>query len=942
MKISNLSAMKVVIGLFLTMLIFSGCSKTYKSSDVNSNEELKLGIFVDAKVDGLFYKTPTQSGFTHEGGDFFYLEGETVSFYLGENEHGLKIGSAFAKFVVQPDDLAAGDENKTALIVQLLLSTTTLENDLMTVTPQTQKLFSNSKFTDKDYLTIVQELNAISTDLGEFIVNNNISSKIYTKAEANAHIEETLNAIRPKIGVLLDLESYAFGDVNTTLLPLISEEIHEYLKVNKVLFRDVEFILRDTKNDTALALKELTAMKNLGVRIVVGPYSSSVAQAILPFANENDMLLISPSSTASSLEISDNLFRMATSDTEQVNALVELIKSSPNIKNIIPLYRDDIYGEDYYRDLQKHFANDSNVVVHQGIVVDSNTLNTLEAQIKSADLNDTVVVVLIDLEEQAINLLNDLNVSSLAAQVKWFASEDMINIDINGSLKETLNKIELSGVAVTTSDSEVFVYYENVLSKLKKSGAKNIDPFTLNAWDSLWLATEVFKENVEVVLHGQDANDSEVTTQLHRAIEITAAKTFGTTGFITLNEFGDRDSANFTYYSYANSEWVPRGYYKQKPYEANQLLIRDINVSSQLMDINKSITIGAIINDETWSKDADSLAKLAIERVNDFYKDTHYNVSLVIADNNTKPYTQTAMLEDLKKLHDDGVEIVVTLVESDFMEQMQDYAAENNMVILDCVSTAVQIAKNDTTFRLTPNDSLEVEALVFQLHKVGIENVIIVHSDNVYADDYTLTFESIYNGNIVNRFLYTVGEVIDTSSFATELVKMDKTNSAVLFIGSDISATGISNLDSSTKGLIASYPWYGTDSISFSDEVKNSGLDLTFITYDHKGFGYFMPQFNDLNLDINNSFLTTDAINAYDAIWLASIREYEVLGSSYSLSHSFKYSPEKIHGISGLLGFDLNGDRATASYGFYKVVNNDWKLVSIYNNTAHGVSHLSE
>ena len=222
----------------------------------------------------------------------------------------------------------------------------------------------------------------------------------------------------------------------------------------------------------------------------------------------------------------------------------------------------------------KHFANDSNITVHDGIVVDSNTLNTLEAQMKSNDVNNTVVV-LIDLEEKAMSLLSELNVSSLSAQVKWFASDDMINIDINDSLKNTLNKIELSGVAFTTSDSEVFVYYENVLSKLKKSGTKNSDPFTLNAWDSLWLVTEVFKENVEVVMH-EDANDSEVTTQLHRAIEITAAKTFGTTGFMTLNEFGDRDSADFTYYSYTNNEWVPRGYYKQKPYEVKQVLIRDI------------------------------------------------------------------------------------------------------------------------------------------------------------------------------------------------------------------------------------------------------------------------------------------------------------------------------------------------------------------------------
>ena len=411
---------------------------------------------------------------------------------------------------------------------------------------------------------------------------------------------------------------------------------------------------------------------------------------------------------------------------------------------------------------------------------------------------------------------------------------------------------------------------------------------------------------------------------------------------MSVNEFGDRDSADFTYYSYANSKWVSRGFYEEKPYEAKKILIKDLNTSEAVLEINASIKIGAIINDAIWSKDADVLVNLAIERVNDFYKDSAYSVSLVIADNTIQPYTEAGMLDDLQKFHDDGVEIVVSLVSSDFTQAMQEYAAANNMVLLDCVSTALQIAQNDTTFRLNPNDAQEVAALTYQLDKEGIENIIIVHADNVYGDDYKLTFESSYKGTIVSSYSYAVGSTIDTASFMQDVAKMNKSNSALLFIGENINAVGISSLDNTSKELLKSYSWFGTDAIAFNDEVKNSGLNVTFVTYDHKGFGHFMPQFYDLNLDVNNSYITTDSINAYDAIWLASIRKYEVLGSSESLTHSFKYSPEKIYGISGLLGFDINGDRATASYGFYKVVKNEWKLVSIYNNTAHGIPHLNK
>ena len=62
--------------LFVTILI--SCSEVPFISD-----SVSTGRFIDAPVSGIRYKTETQDGLTNQKGEFKYLSGETVTFYLG-------------------------------------------------------------------------------------------------------------------------------------------------------------------------------------------------------------------------------------------------------------------------------------------------------------------------------------------------------------------------------------------------------------------------------------------------------------------------------------------------------------------------------------------------------------------------------------------------------------------------------------------------------------------------------------------------------------------------------------------------------------------------------------------------------------------------------------------------------------------------------------------
>ncbi len=70
---------------------------------------VNTGVFLDSAVEGLHFKTATQSGFTDAAGTFFHMDGETVQFHMGD----VLIGEAPAEPFITPVDLIPGATDET-------------------------------------------------------------------------------------------------------------------------------------------------------------------------------------------------------------------------------------------------------------------------------------------------------------------------------------------------------------------------------------------------------------------------------------------------------------------------------------------------------------------------------------------------------------------------------------------------------------------------------------------------------------------------------------------------------------------------------------------------------------------------------------------------------------------------------------------------------------
>ena len=82
------------------------------------------------------------------------------------------------------------------------------------------------------------------------------------------------------------------------------------------------YLIDQADSQAAIHLEKVQSFKSMGIEIFIGGPWSSMAQASLSYVNENDMLMVSSSSTSPMLAIeNDRLYRICPTDFVQAPAI---------------------------------------------------------------------------------------------------------------------------------------------------------------------------------------------------------------------------------------------------------------------------------------------------------------------------------------------------------------------------------------------------------------------------------------------------------------------------------------------------------------------------------------------------------------------------------------------------------------------------------------------
>jgi branched-chain amino acid transport system substrate-binding protein len=367
-----------------------------------------------------------------------------------------------------------------------------------------------------------------------------------------ATAQETPREVR--IGALLSLtgDGATLGNTSKGALEIAARRWNasEQGKQVKVVL-DIE----NTDLQPEQAQAALTRLADRGVRIAIGPQSSSEVAAITDQAGARGVLLVSQGSTASSLaQPDDNVFRFVPTDRVEGRASVDLMLQN-GASTIVPMWRND-RGNTGLADSVRAAATASGATVSPGVVYEPDTtdfttaLNDLGGQVQSAIAAagaDKVAVYLAGFEEVADVLSTARTVSGLDG-VRWYGGD--------GSAQT--KALVAGGPATFATTAKVNGYPSplvglpanqakrdaDLLRQISKRAKATADAFTLAAYDAFNVAARTLAET--------PADADAATLRAAFAAQANGAK--AVTGTIQLDAAGDRVSTPYVFWSICQRE----------------------------------------------------------------------------------------------------------------------------------------------------------------------------------------------------------------------------------------------------------------------------------------------------------------------------------------------------------------------------------------------------
>lgn len=321
----------------------------------------------------------------------------------------------------------------------------------------------------------------------------------------------------------------------------------------------LELVIKDDDATADGAVEKIRELAGEGISLVIGPSGSGQIRVIEDYLRENDMLAISCCSTAPSLAIADNIFRITPDDTNQAKALAGILQDD-GIKAVVIIYRNDVYGQELSAALD---AETGNNVVKRAFPYAPGTGDFADIiQEAAGEVQDAinmhgaerVAVVVISFSE-VTDLVAAAMSSGMLGDIRWYGSEAVVNRSdlARGDLGEFAESVGLSGVIVSAPSGPVNDYITHRLAaKLDLLPGEAPVTYAYTSYDAVLILAGAIL-----------ATQSTDTGSLIDAIPHVAAHTYGAMGYGTLNEYGDLAASDYAIWEVNDGIWVRTGVFSQ-------------------------------------------------------------------------------------------------------------------------------------------------------------------------------------------------------------------------------------------------------------------------------------------------------------------------------------------------------------------------------------------
>ena len=383
----------------------------------------------------------------------------------------------------------------------------------------------------------------------------NVNSEVVIPSPSDSKQTITLGALLPLSG-----SSSSLGESQNAALQIAVKDVNDYFS-KKGSNYGVGLVIEDTQTNPETSLEKLKILAKKGISIVIGPSTSAALQAVQDYANKNDILLVSPSSTSPTLSMgNDNVFRFVPNDIHQAQAISRQMWND-GIRMVIPFWRTDVYGNDLVKAVKDSFRDLGGIVADDGVGYTPHTtefsasLNRINFLIWEQDLRslnskvnqaiaqygaNKVGIYLVAFDEVAPIFIQAQSHPLLEA-VRWYGSDGSV---LNNKL---IRNVEAAKFAVKTNflnpiygvDDDNDGSFKRVESQIHDKIERIPRSYASVAYDIFWVAA--LTENDTKVTH--DFN------YLKRTFVRIADSYKGITGNTTLDNVGDRKYGDYDFWA---------------------------------------------------------------------------------------------------------------------------------------------------------------------------------------------------------------------------------------------------------------------------------------------------------------------------------------------------------------------------------------------------------
>lgn len=192
-------------------VVITSSAQAQSSAATDPTPTPLVGILVDAFVAGIGYRTETQSGVTNARGEFNYLPGETVTFFIGD----LVFPAVPAKGIVTPLDMAQTLDPASPLVMNIARLLQTLDTDGdpsngITISPAASQAAAPVDFnlTPAQFETLPAVTNLVAN-------SGSVNTAVISAEQALQHLQETLELV----GVPVNQSSSAASQSSAVVVP---------------------------------------------------------------------------------------------------------------------------------------------------------------------------------------------------------------------------------------------------------------------------------------------------------------------------------------------------------------------------------------------------------------------------------------------------------------------------------------------------------------------------------------------------------------------------------------------------------------------------------------------------------------------------------------------------------------------------------------------------